>query len=384
MKIATIVGARPQFVKASPVSCAIAESNLRSRPPEVVIDEVLIHTGQHYDYEMSGVFFESLGLRSPKHNLGVGSGSHGEQLGKMIERLETALNTEKPELVLVYGDTNSTLAGAIVADRLHIPVAHVEAGLRSFNRRMPEESNRVLTDHLSSLLFAPTPTAVKNLEREGITAGVHLVGDVMYEAAVNHVEIAEEKSTILQRLEIAPKKFSLLTVHRAENTDDSARMSRILAAVLEISQVECVVWPMHPRTRQRISATSYEDLVADGAIKIIDPLPYLDMLLLEKSANVILTDSGGVQKEAMWFRVPCVTLRDETEWVETVESGWNQIAGCQKEDILATYSDAKRRTLDDTHLHVVGERASDLIVQHLRTYVRRPHQDVSSKCAFSF
>jgi len=324
MKIATIVGARPQFVKASPVSCAIAESNLRSRPPEVVIDEVLIHTGQHYDYEMSGVFFESLGLRSPKHNLGVGSGSHGEQLGKMIERLETALNTEKPELVLVYGDTNSTLAGAIVADRLHIPVAHVEAGLRSFNRRMPEESNRVLTDHLSSLLFAPTPTAVKNLEREGITAGVHLVGDVMYEAAVNHVEIAEEKSTILQRLEIAPKKFSLLTVHRAENTDDSARMSRILAAVLEISQVECVVWPMHPRTRQRISATSYEDLVADGAIKIIDPLPYLDMLLLEKSANVILTDSGGVQKEAMWFRVPCVTLRDETEWVETVESGWNQ------------------------------------------------------------
>lgn len=349
----------------------------------MLVDEVLIHTGQHYDYEMSDVFFESLGLRSPKHNLGVGSGSHGEQLGRMIERLETVLNTEEPDLVLVYGDTNSTFAGAIVADRLHIPIAHIEAGLRSFNRRMPEESNRVLTDHLSSLLFAPTETAVNNLKREGITSGVHLVGDVMYEAAINHGEIAEQKSTILHRLAIAPKNFSLLTVHRAENTDDFARMSRILDAVLEISKVECVVWPMHPRTRQRISAKRLGDLT-DGGIRVIDPVPYLDMLLLEKSANVILTDSGGVQKEAMWFRVPCLTLRDETEWVETVESGWNQITGSRKEDILALFNDAIRRTLDSTQVRVVGELASNLIIQQLRSYVRGPHHGVSSKCAFSF
>lgn len=383
MKIATIVGARPQFIKASPVSRAIEESNSRMTAREALVDEVLIHTGQHYDYDMSDVFFESLGLKSPKHKLGVGSGSHGEQLARMIERLESVLNDEEPDLVLVYGDTNSTLAGALVADRLHIPVVHVEAGLRSFNRWMPEESNRVLTDHLSSLLFAPTRTAVDNLQREGITSGVHLVGDVMYESALCHGEVAENKSTILRRLAITPKNFSLLTIHRAENTDDPARMSRILDAVLEISQVECVVWPMHPRTRQCISAKSLTDL-ADGEIKIIAPVPYLDMLLLEKSANVILTDSGGVQKEAMWFRVPCVTLRDETEWVETVESGWNKIAGSRKEDILSLFKDATRPIPERKRLHVVGERASDLIVQQLRAYGMGPHQSVSSKCEFSF
>jgi UDP-N-acetylglucosamine 2-epimerase len=383
MKIASIVGARPQFIKASPVSRAIEESNLRAGPGITLVDEILIHTGQHYDYEMSDVFFESLDLRLPKHNLGVGSGSHGEQLARMIERLETVLKAEGPDLVLVYGDTNSTLAGAIVADRLHIPVVHVEAGLRSFNRRMPEESNRVLTDHLSSLLFAPTQTAVDNLRREGITMGVFLVGDVMYEAAISHGEIAEEKSTVLRRLAIAPKNFSLVTIHRAENTDDSDRMSRILSAVLEISQLECVVWPMHPRTRQRISAKSLKDLT-DGGMRIIDPVPYLDMLLLEKSANVILTDSGGVQKEAMWFRVPCVTLRDETEWIETVESGWNKIAGSRKEDIVALFDGATRRTSKSEPPRGAEELASELIVQHLRNYVPGPHQTMSSKCEFSF
>lgn len=380
MKIATIVGARPQFIKASPVSRAIEESNSRKGTRE--LEEVLIHTGQHYDYEMSDVFFEFLGLKSPKHNLGVGSGSHGEQLGRMIERLEIVLDTEAPDMVLVYGDTNSTLAGAIVADRLHIPVVHVEAGLRSFNRRMPEESNRVLTDHLSSLLFAPTQTAVDNLRREGVTSGVHLVGDVMFEAALSHGEVAEEKSTILRRLAVTPKNFSLLTIHRAENTDDQGRMLRILDAVLEISRAECVVWPIHPRARQRLAAKSLRELT-EGEIKLIDPVPYLDMLLLEKSANVILTDSGGVQKEAMWFRVPCVTLRDETEWVETVASGWNRIAGSRKEDILASFRDAIRRPPDPNELRVEGQLASDLIAQQLRAYGMRLHEVVSPKCEFS-
>jgi len=383
MKIATIVGARPQFIKASPVSRAIEESNSRLGAREAPIDEVLIHTGQHYDYEMSDVFFESLNLKLPKHNLGVGSGSHGQQLARMIERLEGVLNAEGPDLVLVYGDTNSTLAGAVVADRLHIPVVHVEAGLRSFNRRMPEESNRVLTDHLSSLLFAPTQTAVDNLRREGITSGVHLVGDVMYEAALNHGELAEKQSTILSRLAIAAKNFSLLTIHRAENTDDDQRMTRILGAVFEISRVECLVWPMHPRTRQRISAKNLKYLT-DSTIKIIDPVSYLDMLRLEKHANVILTDSGGVQKEAMWFHVPCLTLRDETEWVETVESGWNKIAGSRREDILALFKDARRQGTGRKQVQVAGEFASDLITQQLRAYVPGPYQASSSKCVFSF
>jgi UDP-GlcNAc3NAcA epimerase len=383
MKIATIVGARPQFIKASPVSRAIEDSNSRMGTREPLIEEILIHTGQHYDYEMSEVFFDSLGLKSPKHNLRIGSGSHGEQLARMIERLEIVLDTEGPDMVLVYGDTNSTLAGAIVADRLHIPVVHVEAGLRSFNRRMPEESNRVLTDHLSSLLFAPTQTAVDNLRREGVTSGVHLVGDVMFEAALSHGEVAEEKSTILRRLAIAPRNFSLLTIHRAENTDDQGRMSRILDAVLEISQLECVVWPIHPRARQRLSAKSLKELT-EGEIKLIEPVPYLDMLLLEKSANVILTDSGGVQKEAMWFRVPCVTLRDETEWIETVTSGWNRIAGSRKEDILASFREAMQRTREPNDLRVVGQLASELIAAELRAYGMRLHEVVSSKCEFSF
>lgn len=364
MKIATIVGARPQFIKAGPVSNAIAAHNEIADSRWRKIDEVLIHTGQHYDREMSAVFFETLGLTAPKHNLGVGSGSHGTQLAKMIEGLEIVLQDEAPDLVLVYGDTNSTLAGVLIADRLNIPVAHVEAGLRSFNRQMPEEANRIVADRLSTMLFAPTETAVQNLEREGIREGVYQVGDVMYEAAMFHSGLAELESTILQRLSLSREGFSLATVHRAENTDDPLRLRGLLEGLLDVSRLQTVVWPVHPRARKQLLSIRDRALPLDRLL-LTEPLPYRDMLLLEKSACVVLTDSGGVQKEAMWFGVPCVTLRDETEWVETVSSGRNELAGCRRERIVAAFKAALakgRIPLDDEKIETPP---SELIVQHL-------------------
>lgn len=312
MKFVSIVGARPQFIKA-----AVLSRELRKQHTEI-----LVHTGQHYDENMSDIFFQEMEIPKPDYNLNIGSGSHGEQTGAMLEGIEKILLQEKPDWCLVYGDTNSTLAGALAASKLHIKIAHVEAGLRSFNRRMPEEINRVLTDHVSDLLLCPTQTAVENLEMEGITKGVHLSGDVMYEALMWAVEKAKNSSKILQDLDSTPKTYLLATVHRAENTDNPEKLKNILDAFDQINEV--IIWPVHPRTRKKIQELNWQPR---NHLKLIEPIGYLDMALLETNASVIVTDSGGVQKEAYWLQVPCVTLREETEWVETVESGWNKIVG---------------------------------------------------------
>jgi len=319
LKVATIVGARPQFIKAAPVSRWL---RLHHR-------EVLIHTGQHYDDLLSEVFFRELEIPTPDYNLGVGSASHGRQTGEMLARVEEVLLEEKPDWVVVYGDTNSTLAAALAAAKLHIPVAHVEAGLRSYNRKMPEEINRVLTDHLSSLLFCPTDTAVRNLVREGITQGVHKVGDVMYDLALWGLEVAEQKSTILETLGIEPGGYLLATIHRPSNTDDPGNLSAIVSALNDVA--ETVIFPAHPRTQK---ALKHWGIHLNSNVRITEPVGYLDMLVLEKNARMILTDSGGVQKEAYILGVPCVTLREETEWVETVEAGWNILVGASRERIV--------------------------------------------------
>lgn len=312
MKATTIIGARPQFIKAAVVSRALAEEG---------VSETIIHTGQHFDANMSDVFFEELEIPRPDHNLGIGGGSHGQNTGRMIESIEKLLLEQRPDRVMVYGDTDSTLAGALAAVKLHIPVAHVEAGLRSFNRRMPEEINRILTDHAADLLFAPTATAVSHLAAEGIPdARVHLVGDVMYDAALFYGEKAEATSHILQDLNLQRAEYVLATVHRAENTDDRERLSAIMEGFAESGRT--IILPLHPRTKSRIAG--FNIAVADN-IRLIDPVGYLDMVMLEKNAALIATDSGGVQKEALFHGVPCVTLRDETEWVELVEAGWNRL-----------------------------------------------------------
>jgi UDP-GlcNAc3NAcA epimerase len=317
MKIVTVVGARPQFVKASVVSRALLR-----HPP---VSESIVHTGQHYDANMSDVFFQELEIPVPERSLGIGSGPHGLQTGRMLERLEAVFLEEPPDLVLVYGDTNSTLAGALAAAKLRIPIAHVEAGLRSFNSAMPEEINRVLTDHVSALLFAPTTAAVANLAREGIApARVHQLGDVMLDAALTFGAASDRRSRVLAQLELRPGEFVLTTVHRAENTDDPAKLLGVFRGLQRISREMPVVLPLHPRTRALLDE-QITALVDDSRIRIIDPVGYLDMLHLEKHARLILTDSGGVQKEAYFFSVPCITLRRETEWVELVEHGWNTL-----------------------------------------------------------
>lgn len=317
MKLVTVIGARPQFVKAAAVTrvlCTVAG-----------VDEQLVHTGQHYDTNMSDLFFEELEIPSPRCNLGVGQGTHGEQTARMLAALERLLLDERPDWLLVYGDTNSTLAGALAAVKLHVPVAHVEAGLRSFNRRMPEEINRVLTDHASDLLFAPTQTARDNLRREGIDESrVFVVGDVMYDAAVHFGARAEMSSRVLDRLGIQSKRYVLATVHRAENTDSPDRLAAIFEGLGRLAQDIPVVLPLHPRTRKALVAANLFD--GNKKIHVIEPVGYLDMVMLEKHARLIATDSGGVQKEAFFYRVPCVTLRDETEWTELVELGWNRLA----------------------------------------------------------
>jgi UDP-GlcNAc3NAcA epimerase len=314
--VVSIVGARPQFVKAAMVSQALRAHGVR---------EVLVHTGQHYDDNMSNVFFDELDMAPPDHNLGVGSGPHGSQTGQMLAGIEDVLLQHRPDYAVVYGDTNSTLAGALAAAKLQIPVAHVEAGLRSFNRAMPEELNRVLTDHLSSTLFAPTATALENLKREGIDdSRVKFVGDVMFDACLHYGGIAESRSTILDRVGLASRGYVLATVHRAENTDDVKRFRSIFGALAEIAREMSVVFPVHPRTRRLVDAMTSECFVPD--LHLIEPVGYLDMLMLEKHSALIATDSGGVQKEAFFYRVPSVTLRTETEWVELCELGWNRLA----------------------------------------------------------
>lgn len=327
VRVITIVGARPQFVKAAAVSRAIARHNEAN--PGSVIRETIVHTGQHYDANMSQVFFDELKIPAPGHHLGVGSGSHGKQTGAMLDKIEQVLLADRPDWVLVYGDTNSTLAGAVAAVKLHIPVAHVEAGLRSYNRRMPEEINRIVADSVSDLLLCPTETAVRNLTREGVTRGVHNVGDVMYDSVLFNTEIAQQQSRILETLKLEPKQYFLATLHRAENTDDRQRLESIFAALAEAMLP--VILPLHPRTQKAMERGS---IAVAPHIRILDPVPYLDVLLLEKNARAILTDSGGMQKEAYFFRVPCVTLRDETEWVELMQAGANQLVGASVAGIV--------------------------------------------------
>jgi UDP-GlcNAc3NAcA epimerase len=316
MRVVTVLGARPQFIKAAPVSAALARAEVSER---------LVHTGQHYDPNMSKIFFEELGIPVPWRHLGIGSGGHGAQTGAMLAALEPLLQEEQPDLVLVYGDTNSTLAGALAASKLHIPVAHVEAGLRSFNRRMPEELNRVVTDHLSDLLFAPTDTAMTHLRREGLgDRALHQVGDVMFDAALAFGEHARKRSEALARFGLAPKGYVLATVHRAENTDDPDRLRALLDGLGRVARELPVLLPLHPRTRARLAALGLGGASWPG-LWVVEPVGYLDMVRLEQEAALIATDSGGVQKEAFFYRVPCVTLRDETEWVELVELGWNRL-----------------------------------------------------------
>jgi UDP-GlcNAc3NAcA epimerase len=326
LNVATVVGARPQFIKAAVVSRA-----LRLIP---TVEEVLIHTGQHYDDNMSAVFFEELEIPRPEHHLSVGSSSHGAQTGRMLQEIEKVLLETKPDWVLVFGDTNSTLAGALAAAKLHIPVAHVEAGLRCFNRRMPEEINRVLTDHASDLLFAPTEAALENLRREGISGdGVRLVGDVMYDAALYYGAKAEQRSAILSRLGLEAKGYVLASVHRAENTDDAAKLRSIVEGLLTVGQALPVVLPLHPRTRAALAREAKLEEASRG-ITLIDPVGYLDMVMLESKAALIATDSGGIQKEAFFHGVPCVTLREETEWVELVDLGWNVCAAPRSRSVV--------------------------------------------------
>lgn len=351
MNILTVVGARPQFIKAAPVSKALRAAGH---------NELLVHTGQHYDHVMSQVFFDELGIPSPDTNLGVGSGSHGKQTGEMLMQLEEVILKQRPDWVLVYGDTNSTLAGALVAVKLQVPLVHVEAGLRSFNRNMPEEHNRVLTDHCADLLFCPTQTAVDNLAREGITKGVHLVGDTMYDAVLEFARIACQRSTILQDLRLKPKSYLLATVHRPYNTDNFENLCNILTAFAEIQAP--VIFPVHPRTRQKMAEFGLLNLQSTiRNPRFIEPVGYLDMLVLEQNARLILTDSGGMQKEAYLFAVPCVTLRPETEWVETVVTGWNRVVGTDPASIIAAV-----RSFDPTRRarpNIFGDgRAAEKIV----------------------
>jgi UDP-N-acetylglucosamine 2-epimerase len=328
MKLVTIVGARPQFIKAAPVSLAMQHAGF---------NEFLVHTGQHYDFNMSHIFFKELGIPDPDINLKVGSGLQGHQTGHMLIHLENLLLKHKPDWVMVYGDTNSTLAGALAAVKLNIPIIHVEAGLRSFNRLMPEEHNRIITDHCSKLLICPTAAAVSNLSREGIKKGVHMVGDTMYDALLLFRKVADKHSIILDDLQLESKKFILTTLHRQGNADDPKKLRKILMALIKLG--ETIVFPVHPRTRTNIYNLGGEldKALAKSKIKMIEPVGYLDMLMLEQHARLIMTDSGGIQKEAYFFGIPCVTLREETEWVELVEQGCNILVGHDLERIHAAY-----------------------------------------------
>ena len=327
MKIASIVGARPNFIKLAPLSREIRKE----------FDEIVIHTGQHYDYAMNKIFFDELAIPEPDYHLEVGSGTHGFQTGEMLKKIEEILLKENPDIVLVFGDTNTTLAGAMAATKAHIPVAHVESGLRSFDRRMPEEINRVLTDHCSDMLFCPTDVAVENLRKEGVTRGVYHTGDVMVDAIKDHVKMASIKSDIFNELGISSKEYFLATLHRAENTDDPATLKRL---VQTFSEIEGLVLPCHPRTEKYLKSYGLWDELNER-VQVIKPVGYFDMLTLEMGASKILTDSGGVQKEAYILGIPCITLRNSTEWVETVTDGWNVLAGTEKESILRALRELK-------------------------------------------
>jgi UDP-N-acetylglucosamine 2-epimerase (non-hydrolysing) len=355
MKIISIVGARPQFIKCAPVSCELRKE----------CEEILVHTGQHYDPDMSDIFFKDLQIPKPDYHLEVGSGSHGKQTGVILERVEDVLIKEMPDLVLVYGDTNSTLGGALAAAKLHIPVAHVEAGLRSYDHMMPEEINRVVTDHIANLCLCPTQTSVDNLTREGITMGVHLVGDVMVDALLLNTEIARKKSHIMKELGLKKGDYYVATVHRPSNTDDKKNLTAIIEAFRGSGKT--VVFPVHPRTRKYLRTFGLWESASEN-IRFLDPLGYLDMLHLMKNAKKILTDSGGIQKEAYVMGVPCITMRENTEWVETLIGGWNVLAGADREKILAALLSEVRTNADNT---VFGKGdASQKIVKIILSHAR--------------
>lgn len=358
-KIMTVLGARPQFVKASVVSRALRE--------EASLDEVVVHTGQHYDANLSQVFFDELEIPSPNFHLGIGSGPHGKQTGEMMIKLEELLLSEKPDLLLIYGDTNSTLAGALAASKLHIPIAHVEAGLRSYNRRMPEEVNRILADQLSSLLFTPTLQAVQNLRQEGYAdSRIVEVGDVMYDAALYYLEKALHKSKILEQLNHRPKDYILATIHRAENTNEILRLKNIFTALERINRLKGVILPLHPRTRHLLEQ-HFPGWISRLSIHIIEPIGFFDMILLEKQAALIITDSGGVQKEAFFYQIPCLTLRDQTEWVETVEFGWNKLVPPIDADTIYEEAQKALNMQGQASNYPYGKgNASQLIVQNLK------------------
>lgn len=372
VKILTILGARPQFIKAATVSRMIAERD--------DIEEIIVHTGQHFDANMSDVFFEQLDIPKPHHKLGVANLGHGAMTGRMLERIEELIDRERPDWVLVYGDTNSTLAGALAAAKLNVPLAHVEAGLRSHNPAMPEEINRVLTDRISTLLLCPTETAVNNLRQEGFPftangAGgdrrdqcIENVGDVMYDALLYYRERAKQHVS-LESFGLHEKAYALCTLHRQENTDHPERLNGILTALRTIAQDQPVVLPLHPRTKKKIEK-DHDSEVLQGII-VLNPLPYLEMQRLQMSANLILTDSGGMQKEAYFHQVPCITLRDETEWVETVEAGWNQLVGTNENAIIQAARDAKAPVTKQTSLYGDGHAAnrvcSSLVLRVLLT-----------------
>ena len=326
MRVVTIVGARPQFIKCAPVSRELRKKH----------EEILVHTGQHYDYGMSDIFFEELSIPKPDYNLGIGSGNHGAQTGAMLAAIEEVLLKEKPDWLLVYGDTNSTVAGALAAAKLHIPVIHVEAGLRSFDKRMPEEINRIMTDHLSDLLICPTKTAVANLKTEGIVNGVHHVGDVMADAVLYNKGRASLHSKILEIVGVSKGKYIAATIHRPSNTDSKENMESIFSAFERSGKT--IVFPIHPRTRKYI--TEYNIDIPEN-VHLIEPLGYLDMLQLTANAEKVVTDSGGVQKEAYILKVPCVTLRENTEWVETLNNGWNKL-------LDSANTDAISKSIDET------------------------------------
>lgn len=322
MKIVSVVGARPQFIKLAALSRKLREKHR----------ELILHTGQHYDDQLSKVFFQELKIPLPDFDLGIGSGNHGEQTGRMLQGIEDVLLRQRPDLVVVYGDTNSTLAGALAAAKQNIPLAHVEAGLRSYRKTMPEETNRVVADHLSDLLFCPTGTAVENLKREGITKGVYLVGDVMYDSVLQNLQMARKISSVIEKLGLRANGFYLVTIHRAENTDDQKNLEKIVDILLSIEGK--LIFPAHPRVRKFLRRFNLlKRLKSKKDIQLIEAVSYWDMLILEENANFILTDSGGVQKEAFFLKTPCITLRNETEWTETVREGMNQVTGLNPKKI---------------------------------------------------
>jgi len=356
MKILSIIGARPQFIKAAPFSAAIRKH----------CKEIIVHTGQHYDANMSKVFFEEMGIPEPDYNLGVGSGEHGRQTGEMLIKLEEVMLKEKPDYVVVFGDTNSTVAGALAAAKLHIPVGHIEAGLRSFNRKMPEEINRIMTDVVSAQLFCPTDHAVALLKKEGIEKEVWQCGDIMYDAMLHFLPLSEEKSCILKDLDLEDKEYYLFTMHRPENTEDPQRIKSIFKGLKACDAA--IVYPVHPRMRKVLSTPEITEILNKlPQLRMIDPLGYLDILQLEKNARKIITDSGGMQKEAFFLKRPCITIRDESEWVETVEAGYNVIVGADAQRIAAAVRD-----FDPVHPaeNVYGDgKSAEIIAEKIVEYV---------------